>query len=309
MLCELHALGANPVLTWLLLSALGVVAIVIMSGSVFLAYYWTPTYAQWQRKINPAYPPSSAVRDEVLQTLKGLLTATVCPVASLALAQRGLSHAYCGLPAGHTATEQVVAFFAIWLACDFFEWGYHFIGHSVPFFWAQHRPHHVFYNPSPFAVIADDMLDQFVRSSPLLILPLLAPVNIDLLFATFVVFFYGYGTYLHWGHESDFISAHQPLINGAYEHYYHHAKATLQTGPIYTGFFWKVWDNIAGSVPPAGSACICSRCEAAAGRRSLVAWAALPKPDYSPLLSPAFWWSGEPAKALKTRASPKVRSA
>ena len=199
MLCEVHALGSHPVLTWLLLSALGVVAVFTMSGSVFASYYLRPTYSQWRRKLNPSYPPADAVRSEVLQTLKGLLTATICPAASLALAQRGLSQAYCGLPAGHTAAEQVLAFFAIWVVCDFYEWGYHWLGHSAPFFWSQHRPHHVFYNPSPFAVIADDMLDQFVRSAPLLLLPLLVPVNIDLLFFTFVGFFYLYGTYLHWG--------------------------------------------------------------------------------------------------------------
>jgi len=297
MLCELHALGSHPVLTWALLSALGVVAVAVMSGSVFLAYYVRPTYEQWTRKLNPAYPSAGAVRDEVLQTLKGLLTATICPAASLALAQRGLSRAYCGLPGAHTAGEQVLAFFAIWVACDFYEWFYHWVGHTLPWFWAQHRPHHVFYNPSPFAVIADDMLDQFVRSAPLLLLPLLAPVNIDLLFFTFVIFFYGYGTYLHWGHESEFLSAHQPLVNGAYEHYFHHAKATLKTGPMYTGFFFKLWDRLAGSVPPAGSPCLCSRCEAAAGRRSPAAWRELAKPDYSPLLSAKFWLYGEDAAA------------
>ena len=73
------------------------------------------------------------------------------------------------------------------------------------------------------------------------------------------------------------------------------AKATLQTGPIYTGFFFKAWDSLAGSRPPAAAPCICSRCEAAAGRRSPQAWAALPKPDYAPLLSPAFWWAGDAA--------------
>ena len=50
-----------------------------------------------------------------------------------------------------------------------------------------------------FAVIADEYIDQFVRASPLVLIPLLIPVNIDMLFFTFALFFYGYGVFLHTG--------------------------------------------------------------------------------------------------------------
>ena len=43
------------------------------------------------------------------------------------------------------------------------------------------------------------------------------PTNLDLLFGVFVLFFYGYGTVLHWGFEFEFLSAHQSIINGSYE--------------------------------------------------------------------------------------------
>lgn len=33
-----------------------------------------------------------------------------------------------------------------------------------------HKHHHVFYNPTPFAVIADEWMDQFIRSMPMIIL-------------------------------------------------------------------------------------------------------------------------------------------
>lgn len=302
MLCELHALGGSLVTTWALLSVLGVLAVALFSGSVFLAYYVRPTFEQWQRKINPAFPPAEAVRDEVLQTLKGLLTATVCPALSLYLAAHGRSKAYCGVSAEHGLAAQFAAFLAIWVVSDCYEWGYHYLGHRFAVLWDQHRSHHVFYNPSPFAVIADDMFDQFVRSAPLLLFPLALPVNIDVLFFTFTLLFYGYGTTLHWGFESTYLSAHNSIVNGSYEHYYHHAKATLRTGPIYTGFFFKIWDSLAGSVPPAGTPCICSRCEVARGKRTRAAWEALPKPDYSPLLAPSFWlaaFSGAPAGGSK----------
>jgi len=33
-------------------------------------------------------------------------------------------------------------------------------GHVDFRFWKQHKHHHVFYNPSPFSVIADEWVDQ-----------------------------------------------------------------------------------------------------------------------------------------------------
>ena len=60
--------------------------------------------------------------------------------------------------------------------------------------WEVHRSHHKFYNPSPFAVIADEWMDQLVRAAPLLVLPTVMPMNLDLLFFTYVILFYGYGT-------------------------------------------------------------------------------------------------------------------
>ncbi|CAF4136868.1 unnamed protein product, partial [Rotaria socialis] len=38
------------------------------------------------------------------------------------------------------------------------------------------------FNPTPFAVIADEYLDQLVRASPLLFLPTMMPINMNLLF-------------------------------------------------------------------------------------------------------------------------------
>ncbi len=91
---------------------------------------------------------------------------------------------------------------------DFFEFAYHRLGHvSLPF-WTQHKHHHVFYNPSPFSVIADEWVDQFFRSSPLLFIPVLMPVNIDGLFLMYGFLFYFYGVYLHSGHEHPALSAH-----------------------------------------------------------------------------------------------------
>ena len=283
--------------TWLALSALGIAAVFFFSGSAFAAYYARPTFAQWRRKLSPDFPSPLKVREELLQTLKSIAVATLCPAASLWLAQHGGSKAYCG-SGGHSALHHALQFAAIFLATDFYEFAYHYVGHSFKVSWDNHKAHHRYFNPSPFAVIADDFVDQFVRSLPMVIFPALFPVNIDLLFFTFALLFYGYGTILHLGFEFDLdvLGVHGAIgsrLNGSYEHYTHHATASLGS-PLYCGFFLRVWDQLAGSVP-ASAPCKCSRCECERGLRSEAAWRALDKPDYSVLLQPSFWLTSPPA--------------
>jgi sterol desaturase/sphingolipid hydroxylase (fatty acid hydroxylase superfamily) len=56
------------------------------------------------------------------------------------------------------------------------------MGHTLDLFWNVHKSHHQFYNPSPFSVIAEDYIDQIIGASPLLFIPAIVPINIDLLF-------------------------------------------------------------------------------------------------------------------------------
>jgi lathosterol oxidase len=98
----------------------------------------------------------------------------------------------------------------------------------------------------------------------MLVFPLVMPTNMDLLFFTFAVFFYGYGTYLHWGYEFDWPDAHHPFLNTSFQHYLHDARSTLHK-PLHTGFFFKFWDRIWGSV--ADGECACAKCCVARGER------------------------------------------
>jgi sterol desaturase/sphingolipid hydroxylase (fatty acid hydroxylase superfamily) len=58
-----------------------------------------------------------------------------------------------------------LSFLVIWLGSDVWEFTYHYIGHVTVFGWDQHKPHHVFFNLSPFAVIADEALDQVLLAA------------------------------------------------------------------------------------------------------------------------------------------------
>jgi Delta7-sterol 5-desaturase len=289
MLCQVAERGSFLV-TWVVLSVLALVMTMAMSGLIFYRWYWRPSFAQWQRKSNPEFPAPGMVRREVLQMVKGLLTATLCPALSLHLVKSGWSKAYCGV--GERGVGYLIlTFFVLWIGTDFFEFYYHRLGHITRLGWKEHKAHHVFHNPSPFAVIADDAVDQLIRATPMLLFPLIMPINMDLLFLTFAAFFYGYGAYLHWGYELSWPDAHHPWINTAFQHYLHHAKSALRR-PYHTGFFFKIWDKLFGSVYQEGE-CLCSKCCVARGERSEEAWAKLAKPDYSVLFSPAFWWSGQ----------------
>ncbi len=304
MLHELAQRG-NFFTTWLALSAAAFVMTIAMSAVVFHRYYVHATFERWRHKVNPDYPSAVMVRREILQMMKGLLTATICPALSLHLVDRGWSKAYAGL-GGRGVGYLVLTFFIMWIGTDFYEFFYHRLGHTTRWGWKEHKAHHVFFNPSPFAVIADDWVDQLVRSAPMLLFPLVMPVNMDLLFLTFAAFFYGYGAYLHWGHELPWLSAHNSWVNTSFQHYLHHAKSTLDR-PMHTGFFFKIWDKLFRSTYPdegAPAACLCSACCDARGERTEEAWARVLRPDYSVLLRPSFWIHGERKTRSVSPASP-----
>jgi len=221
MLCEIGT-SYGFVALWLAMTILGGVIMLILSGSIFYFYYMKPTYYKWIYKNNPNYPSPELVTKEIIHLAKGLIIATVCPAFSLMSSKWGISNGYCGND-NKNALPLIYQGIIIFFFTDLYEYCYHLLGHYYTFLWSIHRHHHKFYNPTPFAVIADEYIDQFVRTLPMVILPCLMHMNIDLLFGIFATLFYGYGVYLHWGYESAYLTAHNKVFNTAYHHYIHHA--------------------------------------------------------------------------------------
>jgi len=305
----LGAVGESFLITWAAFTVLAMLTVFLTSGPLFYYYYWPSqvTFEKWQRKSNPQFPAPEKVRDEIVQMCKAVFMTTFCPATSVCLAYRGLGKAYCGAPEGYGLLYHIATFVLVIITTDFWEFYYHYLGHKYKMFWNNHKHHHVFYNPSPFAVIADEFIDQFVRAGPMLLFPLLVPINIDLMFLEFAVFFYCYGCYLHWGYELDYPDAHHPIFNTAFQHYCHHAKALIFK-PYHCGFFFKIWDNLFDSVYKGD--CFCVKCERAKGKRSLELFKKVEVPDYSVLLKPSFWIKKEVlggASAQDTN-SKKIRS-
>jgi lathosterol oxidase len=297
MLCEISSeLGFFAI--WMIMTALGLLSMLVLSGSLFYLYYWQPSFEQWQYKSNPKFPSPLLVKKEIIHMCKGLIVATLCPAFTLAASSAGWSHGYCGLQSKESGMSLYAQAAVVFFFTDFYEYVYHAIGHYFSFFWEVHRHHHRFYNPSPFAVIADEYLDQFVRTWPMVILPAITPINIDLLFLIFATLFYGYGVYLHWGYESPYLTAHNPIFNSAYHHYIHHA-VSAKNRAIYTGFFFKLWDNVFNTLNP--GPCQCYSCRPVRTRED---WNKISKPDYSVLLS-FQWWMTTDSNALGNAPSLK----
>jgi len=292
MLCEISEYGGSLLYTWLGMSVIETAFLFLTSAPVFYYYYWGDqvTYEKWAYKSNPKYPTPEKVRDEIVQMMKGMLCATVCPAVSLELARHGLSQAFCGW-GGRSLSYHIGTFLLCWILADFFEFSYHRLGHMDLRFWSHHRHHHVFHNPSPFSVIADEPVDQLFRSSPLLFIPIFLPINMDLLFTQFGLFFYTYGVYLHCGYEHSFISPHNKVLNTSFQHYAHHARSSMNT-PYHCGFFLKLWDQLLGSLyPTQEKGCFCAECARSNGERSEEEFGKVARVDYSPLLRPSFWLS------------------
>ena len=182
MLCEISSwFGYNFFLTWTALTLIALTVLITFSTIIFYYYYVKITYEKWLQKSNPKYPSPEGVRTEIILMLKGLLSATFCPALALHLMGKQKLQAYCGV--GEYGWKYlIISFFVIWLATDFFEFYYHRMGHTIDACWNIHKSHHQFFNPTPFAVIADEYVDQFVRALPLVVLPALMPINMDLLF-------------------------------------------------------------------------------------------------------------------------------
>jgi sterol desaturase/sphingolipid hydroxylase (fatty acid hydroxylase superfamily) len=219
----------------------------------FRQLYLRPTFNTWKLKFNKVYPTVPAVTNEIFALTKCTVATCGLLAVSVQLGVRGYNSLFDIGKA--TFTQNLINFVISFWVVDFYSYAYHLLGHKIPECWAIHRYHHKFYNPTPFGVIADDMVDQVVRAMPLLFLPLvLNTLNWVVLSAVFSLDLY-YGVLLHSGHEN--IPARKAanffesllgfdLINTPLNHFLHHAISGGST-PKYCGFYVTIWDKLFGS--------------------------------------------------------------
>lgn len=200
------------------------------------------------------------------------------------------SNGYCGY---YSFFNEFKQFIIVWLITDMYEAINHFMGHYSNYLWTKHKAHHKYFLPTPFSVIADDFFDQVTRTIPLILWPLFFNINLELLLFQWMIFYGLFGTYLHYGFELSFLSAHNPIVNTSYHHHLHHAKSG-KNKPICIAFFFKFIDKILGSDAESNiNECLCSRCEIKKGNRTKEIYDKIEKPNYYILFNPKFWLYGD----------------
>ncbi|KAF8820124.1 putative C-5 sterol desaturase [Cardiosporidium cionae] len=289
VLCEIFAGRSLPEI-WFGLYAMAFFFVNGLSTVYFYFLYWNPTYKTWVKKSNPAYPKAAKIREEIFQMNKGLVMAALPPALSLWLSHTHFSYGYCGFSATSFKEELIHQLWYL-IFLDFIEFFYHYGTHVNHWLWKLHKYHHTFYNPTPFAVIADEVIDQLVRALPMAIFPLFVPLNLDIMFFQMALVIYGYGTYLHCGHEMNFPDAHNSMyvLNTSYQHFCHHSISVYRK-PFHCGFVLNIFDKLFGSVYK--GECFCCKCCEMKGERSIEKWKALKKPNYKKMLSWPFWQKG-----------------
>jgi sterol desaturase/sphingolipid hydroxylase (fatty acid hydroxylase superfamily) len=78
--------------------------------------------------------------------------------------------------------------------------------------------------------MADQPIDMFIKSSPILWIPFLFPIWDVALIGTFATMNFLYGTYLHAGFDPPWMpSPHSRLLVSAWHHNEHHAGSPITT--------------------------------------------------------------------------------
>ena len=303
MICQLLTQDKTFLQTWLVLYVQSFVTLQFLAAAFFKYYYVDITFGKFQCKTNPKFPSLCTVRDEIITSAKGLLGATFMSTVALHMIvykqrqQEGqqfndddsffariLSN-YKGYSFGSTAADDadtwydiLYQFVTLAIIIDGTLWAIHYVHHKVHFLWEQHKEHHKYYNPSPFGSSANDMIELSSCSGiPLVVIPFLMPVNIDIALFVITIMFGIFSTYLHTGFEVTFHDAHHPIVSSSYQHYIHHAVSFMNR-PIYCGGTFKIWDQVAQSTMPPNYKCKCVSCRP---KRTLEQYQTTYIPDYS----------------------------
>jgi lathosterol oxidase len=280
---------------WIAFSMFGYLVLTGLSIAEFLYWYVYPTYEKWCTKTNPRYPSPTYVAGEFfLGGVLGPLAVSFVSSIHLFLISNGTFRHHCDTPLTwqHRLLSAVVGVVII----DFYEWGWHYLGHWVESLWTVHKHHHKYYNPTPFGTIADWPIDNFMRSLYPIVcfgvsLTLFGQyLDIDVLYLGLGFILQIYGMYLHCGHELECLPYNSRFWNTSFQHYVHHA-VSVKNKPLHTGFFVKLWDDLAGSVY-VGTQVLPAVEDQKLGNRSRERWDKEVKPflpDYSVLCSPGWW--------------------
>jgi len=120
------------------------------------------------------------------------------------------------------------------LVTEVFEFGYHYLSHHNRYLMKFHMRHHKYHHPTPLTVLSDDPVDAWVKSSPLLWLPLLLPIYDGVIFLWYTLVIYIYGIYIHCGVDIPLIDPHSKVFISSWHHNSHHRNKPNSNFGFYT---------------------------------------------------------------------------
>lgn len=235
-----------------ILVVLGVPALLYIFGiciAFFRMDYLNAGYDRWVWKYNRSYPTLDKVAFEIEHLFRCSVVSVLVLTVAVLMGMHGLTDL---LVVDSSILVNILWIVIAFFLVDFYEYMYHYLGHKYDSLWAHHKRHHKFFNPTPFGVIADDIVDQLFRTVPIVLFPVLFPKINGLVLAVVFSIDPIYGTWLHTGHDvpklrsiANYVKEKTGgcrfVLNTSAEHYLHHAISG-RSSPVYCGFYIKVWD-------------------------------------------------------------------
>jgi lathosterol oxidase len=235
-----------------LLSVFGIISCVtvlwyllICGGLYYVLYLSTKKDSVRQWKTQMEYPKEGTVLKELWDGCVSSIPAAMNFSLSIWLSNQGLNQLY-GNFAELSIGWHIISMITLWAITEIFEWWFHWMAHNNDTLWEIHKKHHLFPNPTPFAVLSDHPLDMWVKSSPILWIPFLFPIWDVMLFGVFGFINFFYGVYLHGGFEFPFLpSRFSTYLISSWHHNIHHSLG--RKGKNF-GFFTRFMDITFGTM-------------------------------------------------------------
>lgn len=229
---------------WPVLAVIGVAWYLAICGGLYLWLHrsrHSAAAARWKTQVQATR--TDQVRGEVRDGVLSMSMVMGSFAIAIWCANNGYNQLYAS-PTEYPLWAIPVSILGVFLVMEVFEWAFHFACHRSPLLWKIHKHHHRYANPTPFGVMADQPIDMFIKSSPILWIPFLFPIWDVALIGTFTLMNFLYGTYLHAGFDPPWMpSPHSRYLVSAWHHNEHHAGSLDHNYGFFTGFMDILFDT------------------------------------------------------------------
>lgn len=220
-------------MTWFIFSSVNAIWYTTICGLMWYFLYCQKIFGtKWKTQIK--WPKDSTIFKEWTTGLVCCGAAGFNMALTIYLSQLGYSQLYYQIESYSTLLWGILFQFTF---MEIYSWAFHYACHNISFLWNIHKSHHLFPNPTPFAVMADDPLDMFIKSFPIVLIPQLFPTWDGALFGIFGLVNFIYGSFLHGGFDFPFLpSSTSKYLVSPWHHNDHHSGNMKCNFGFFTAF-------------------------------------------------------------------------